>query len=81
MLLTLGDMLQYESNLVLFKASYDVYLFVLAPDRENELMMQSFLSSLYDSLDVILQSQVDRRTILDNLDLVTLTVDESVDDG
>ena len=53
MLLTLGDMLQYESNLVLFKASYDVYLFVLAPDRENELMMQSFLSSLYDSLDVI----------------------------
>ena len=81
MLLTLGDILQYESNLVLFKASYDVYLFVLAPDRENELMMQSFLSSLYDSLDVILQSQVDRRTILDNLDLVTLTVDESVDDG
>ena len=74
-------MLQYESNLVLFKASYDVYLFVLAPDRENELMMQSFLSSLYDSLDVILQSQVDRRTILDNLDLVTLTIDESVDDG
>ena len=66
---------------MLFKASYDVYLFVLAPDRENELMMQSFLSSLYDSLDVILQSQVDRRTILDNLDLVTLTVDESVDDG
>lgn len=74
-------MLQYDSNLVLFKTSFDVFLFVIAPEHENELMMQSFLNSLYDALDVILQSQVDRRTVLDNLDLVTLTIDETVDDG
>ena len=76
-----GDMLQYDSNLVLFKASYDTYLFVIAPERENELMMQSFLTSLFDALEVILQSQVDRHTVLENLDVVTLAIDETVDDG
>ncbi|WFD31904.1 Golgi-to-ER vesicle coat component [Malassezia sp. CBS 17886] len=76
-----GDLFQYDSNLVLFKSSYDVYLIVVAPERENELMMHSFLSSLYETLNQLLQSQVDKRTILDNLDLVALAIDESVDDG
>lgn len=76
-----GDLFQFDNNLVLFKSSYDVYLFVIAPERENELMIHSFLQSLYDTLTVLLQSQIDKRTILDNLDLVTIAIDESVDDG
>ena len=44
----LGDLFQFDGNLVLFKSSYDVYLFVVAPDRENELMIHHFLQSLYD---------------------------------
>ena len=76
-----GDLFQYDGNLVLFKSTYDVFLVVIAPERENELMMHSFLTSLYETLSVLLQSQIDKRTILDNLDLVTLAIDESVDDG
>ena len=76
-----GDLFQFDGNLVLFKSSYDVYLFVVAPDRENELMIHHFLQSLYDTLTILLQSQIDKRTVLDNLDLVTIAIDESVDDG
>ncbi|SHO79309.1 Similar to S.cerevisiae protein RET3 (Zeta subunit of the coatomer complex (COPI)) [Malassezia sympodialis ATCC 42132] len=76
-----GDLFQYDNQLVLFKASYDVYLFVIAPEHENELMIHSFLQSFYDTLSVLLQSQIDKRTILDNMDLVTLALDESIDDG
>lgn len=76
-----GDLFQYDGNLVLFKSSYDVYFFVIAPERENELMMHSSMMSLYEALSVLLQSQIDKRTVLDNLDLVTLAIDESVDDG
>lgn len=79
--LTAGDLFQYDNQLVLFKASYDVYLFVIAPEHENELMIHSFLQSFYDTLSVLLQSQIDKRTILDNMDLVTLALDESIDDG
>jgi len=76
-----GDVLQYANNLVLFKTTYDVYLFVIAPDRENELMLSCFLQSLYDALEILLQNQVDKHTIQENLDLVTLALDECVDDG
>lgn len=76
-----GDLFQYDGHLVLFKASYDVFLFVVAPDRENELMIHSFLQSLYDTLTILLQSQIDKRMVLDNLDLVSIAIDESVDDG
>lgn len=76
-----GDLFQYDGNLVLFKSSYDVFLLVLAPERENELMMHSFLTSLYETFSLLLESQIDKHTILDNLDLVTLAIDESVDDG
>ncbi|WFD07450.1 iqgap- protein [Malassezia vespertilionis] len=76
-----GDLFQYDNNLVLFKASYDIYVVVIAPERENELMMHSFLGSLHDALNVLLQGQIDKRTVLDNLDLVTLAIDECVDDG
>lgn len=79
--LTTGELFQYDNHLVLFKSSYDVYLFVIAPERENELMIHSFLQSFYDTLSVLLQSQIDKRTILDNMDLVTLALDESMDDG
>ena len=44
-------------------------------------MIHSFLQSLYDTLTILLQSQMDKRTVLDNLDLVTIAIDESVDDG
>ena len=66
---------------MLFKSTYDVYLVVVALERENELMMHSFLQSLFDTLMILLQSQIDKRTILDNLDLVSLALDESIDDG
>lgn len=76
-----GDVFLYDGNLVLFKSTYDVYLVVVALERENELMMHSFLQSLFDTLTILLQSQIDKRTILDNLDLVSLALDESIDDG
>ncbi|EDP41589.1 hypothetical protein MGL_4138 [Malassezia globosa CBS 7966] len=44
-------------------------------------MIHHFLQSLHDTLTILLQSQIDKRTVLDNLDLVTIAIDESVDDG
>lgn len=76
-----GDVFQYANNLVLFKSSYDVYLMIVAPERENELLLHSYLTSLVEALDLVLGSQLDKRTILENLDLASLTIDESIDDG
>lgn len=71
-----------DSHLLLSKSSLDVHLVVVAPAEENELMVSHALSNLWEALSMLLAGQgVEKRTLLENLDLVTLAVDEAVDDG
>ncbi|POW09716.1 hypothetical protein PSHT_09003 [Puccinia striiformis] len=48
---------------------------------ENELMLQTLLNSFFDALSLLLRNQVEKRAVLENLDLVSLCLDEMVDDG
>ncbi|KDN53155.1 putative RET3-coatomer complex zeta chain [Tilletiaria anomala UBC 951] len=76
-----GDILLYDSHLVLFRPSLDVTLYVIGPGDENPLMLSGLMSAIYDSISLLLRGQVEKRAILENLDLVTLAIDECVDDG
>jgi hypothetical protein len=77
-----GDIILYDSHLILFKTSLDCILYVVGPSIENELMLSSLLGALYDSITLLLQSgQMEKRAVLENLDLISLAVDETVDDG
>ncbi|EPQ27632.1 uncharacterized protein PFL1_04770 [Pseudozyma flocculosa PF-1] len=76
-----GDIVLYDSHLVLFKASLDVIFYVVGPAAENELMLSGLLNSFYDATSMLVRHQVEKRAILENLDLVTLALDETVDDG
>lgn len=76
-----GDIILYDSQLVLFKASLDVIFYVVGPAAENELMLSGLLSAFYDATSMLVRHQLEKRAILENLDLVTLALDETVDDG
>lgn len=75
------DILLFQGHLVVFKSSIDVTFYVVGPEDENELMLQTTLSAYYDAVSLLLRHQVEKRAILENLDLVTLCLDETVDDG
>ena len=45
---------------------------------QNELILVSVLDVIYDTILSLLRGQLDKRTILDNLELVLLTIDEVV---
>ena len=66
---------------MLYKASIDLTFYVIGPEGENELMLQSVLSAYYDAVSLLLRHQVEKRAILENLDLVVLALDETVDNG
>ncbi|KAH8916645.1 snare-like protein [Atractiella rhizophila] len=76
-----GEILLHASHLILYKPSVDLTLYIVGPESENELMLSSLLNSLYESLSTVLRHQFEKRSVLENLDLVVLTVDETVDDG
>ena len=71
-----------DSNLLLSKSSVDVHLVVVAPAEENELLVSSVLSNLWEAMGMLLAGQgIEKRSLLENLDLITLAVDEAIDDG
>lgn len=44
-------------------------------------MLYSTLSSLTDALTMLLRNSLEKRGVLENLDLVLLCLDETIDDG
>lgn len=44
-------------------------------------MLSSALQSLADAMGMLLRNQLEKRGVLENLDLVVLCLDETIDDG
>jgi hypothetical protein len=47
----------------------------------NELMLQATLTAFHDAVSLLLRGQIEKRNVLEGLDLVLLAADETVDDG
>ncbi|GAB5588141.1 Golgi-to-ER vesicle coat component [Umbelopsis nana] len=76
-----GEIIMYDNQIVLYRSNIDIFFYVVASADENELMISSMLNAFYDAVSTLLRHQVEKRSILDNLDLVVLCLDETVDDG
>ncbi|XP_056263176.1 coatomer subunit zeta-2 isoform X1 [Pseudoliparis swirei] len=70
-----------EGMTVVYKSSIDLFFYVVGSAQENELMLVSVLSCLFESLSQILRKNVERRCLLDNMEGVFLIVDEIIDGG
>jgi coatomer subunit zeta len=76
-----GDIILYEGHLAVYKHSLDLIIYFLASPLENELMLSTALGSLTDAFSLLLRNQLEKRAVLENLDLVLLCLDETIDDG
>ncbi|KAF2722307.1 snare-like protein [Polychaeton citri CBS 116435] len=76
-----SDVILYDNRVVVFKQESDVMLYVVGGSEENEIMLYNVILALRDSLNILLKNSTDKRTLIENYDLLTLAVDEIVDDG
>ncbi|KAK3996435.1 putative coatomer subunit zeta [Cladorrhinum sp. PSN332] len=76
-----GDILLYDNHIVLYKMESDVAIYVVGSQEENEILLYNVLLALRDSLHLLFRQSVDKRTIIENYDLVSLAIDEIVDAG
>lgn len=76
-----GDIILYNNQLCLYKSSIDVTFYVVGPEYENEIMLQNVLVAFHDAVSLLLRHSIEKRSVLENLDLVVLALDETVDDG
>jgi hypothetical protein len=76
-----AEIIMLEKNVAVFRASSETRFYVVGSNVENELILTAVLDGLYQALNTLLRNQTDRRTVLDSLELVILTIDELVDGG
>ncbi|KAF1809364.1 vesicle coat component [Eremomyces bilateralis CBS 781.70] len=76
-----SDVILYDNRVVVFKMENDVMLYVVGPAEENEILLYHVIACLREALYTLLKGSVDKRSIVENYDLVSLAIDEIVDDG
>jgi len=76
-----ADVILYDNRVVVFKQESDIMLYVVGSAEENEILLFNAIMALKDSLNLLLKNSVDKRTVIENYDLVSLAIDEIVDDG
>jgi hypothetical protein len=76
-----NDVILYDNRVVVFKVESDVMLYVVGGADENEILLYNVVLSLRDTLGILFKGATDKRTIVENYDLVALAIDEIVDDG
>ncbi|KAG1437185.1 hypothetical protein G6F56_013228 [Rhizopus delemar] len=76
-----GEIILYDNQIVLYRSNIDIFFYVVGSLEENELILLSMLNAFYDAVSTLLRYQVEKRSVMDNLDLVILCLDETVDEG
>jgi hypothetical protein len=76
-----AEIIMYENVVAVYKCAQDCYFYVLGNYDENELILLSALQCLTDAMSRLLRGQLDKRTLLENLDFLLLAIDELTDDG
>ena len=76
-----GDITLYDSHLAIYKHSFDLIFYFIAGPTKNDLMISTALTSLTDALTMLLRNSLEKRGVLEDLDLVLLCLDEMIDDG
>jgi hypothetical protein len=71
----------FDGYIVVYKFVQDLHFFVTAGDDENELIIANVLQGFSDSVGLLLRGDVEKRTALENLDLILLCIDVIVDGG
>ncbi|KAJ1914829.1 Golgi-to-ER vesicle coat component [Mycoemilia scoparia] len=78
---THAEILMYEGQVVCYKSIGDVYFYLIGRSDENELILSTALNAFIEATSILLNDVIDKRNILDKLDMVMLALDETIDDG
>ena len=76
-----AEIIMFDNHVIVYKFIADVFFYVVAGVEENEIAMAQVLSALTESTSILLRNNVEKKTVLENLDLVLIAMDEIVDGG
>eukprot|EP00742_Colponemidia_sp_Colp-10_P001357 GILJ01001460.1.p1 GENE.GILJ01001460.1~~GILJ01001460.1.p1 ORF type:complete len:181 (-),score=27.06 GILJ01001460.1:211-753(-) len=76
-----AEIIMFDNLIAVFRFQSDLHLYVLGDANENELILNTVLSTIFETLLQASRGQLDRRYVLEYLEQVLLAFDEAVDGG
>jgi len=76
-----SEIIMLDGLTILYKSSVDLFFYVMGSSYENELLLMSALDVLFDSLNMILKKEFEKKALMEHLDMVMMAVDEICDHG
>jgi coatomer subunit zeta len=75
------EVMLLDNELVVFRSGQDCKMFVTGGVDENELILVSVLDAIFETVAALLRGQVESTLLMEHLELVLLTIDETLDHG
>lgn len=77
-----GEIHPLPPHIILTKTSIDLTFILVGPlNTSNEIMLHQTLTAFHDAVSLLLRGQIEKRNVLEGLDMVLLAADETIDDG
>jgi len=76
-----AEIIMFDGITSVYRSSVDLFFYVMGDSNENGLILDSVLKCLFESISQILRKNVEKRSLLDNLDIIILALDEIIDGG
>lgn len=70
-----------DGLICVYRSNVDLFFYVIGGADENELILVSVLNCLFDSISTVLRKNVEKKALLDNIDVAFLILDEICDNG
>lgn len=76
-----SEVIMLDGLTCVYKSNVDLFFYVMGSCNDNELILMTVLHCMYDSVSQILRKNVEKRNLMENLDVVMLAMDEICDGG
>ena len=73
-----AEIIMFDNHVIVYKFIADVFFYIVASPEENEIAMAQVLAALTESTSILLRSNVEKKSVLENIDLVLIAMDEIV---
>lgn len=77
----LAEIVLFDGLVCVYRSNVDLFFYVIGSTQENELLLVNVLNCLYDSFSTVFRKNVEKKILLDNIDVAFLILDEICDDG
>ncbi|CAK9294441.1 unnamed protein product [Gordionus sp. m RMFG-2023] len=76
-----SEIMMLDGLTCLYKSNVDIYFYIIGSQNENPIMLLNILNTLYDTVNIILRKNIEKKYFMENLDLMFLAIDEICDRG